>query len=117
MTSLTGKQIIAIHILPNIPRSKGNHTKKFGQLLECDMRNISLNNHKQNVVEKLVSNTFLKTQKLSISLGLNFFFKPGQPVRLKQYYVGQGKFQIGHQTKLFLKEIRTSRVCVALKII
>ena len=29
----TGKQIITIHILTNISRSKGNHTMKFGQLI------------------------------------------------------------------------------------
>ena len=34
MTAQTGKQIIAIYILPNISRSKGNVTMKFGQLIE-----------------------------------------------------------------------------------
>ena len=34
MTSPPGKQIITIHILPNISRSKGNQTIKFGQLIE-----------------------------------------------------------------------------------
>ena len=29
----------SIHILPNILRSKGNHTMKFGQLLGCNVRN------------------------------------------------------------------------------
>ena len=29
----TGQQIITIHILPNISRSKGNQTLKFGQLI------------------------------------------------------------------------------------
>ena len=37
MTSQPGKQTIAIHILPNISRSKGNQTMKFGQLIECNM--------------------------------------------------------------------------------
>ena len=31
-----------IHILPNISRSKANQTMKFGQLIECNMRNIFL---------------------------------------------------------------------------
>ena len=31
MTSQPGKQIIAMHILPSISRSKGNHTMKFGK--------------------------------------------------------------------------------------
>ena len=31
---------MAIHILTNISRSKGNQTMKFGQLIECNMENI-----------------------------------------------------------------------------
>ena len=42
MTSKSGKQIIVIHILPNISRRKGNQTMKFGQLIEYNMRNIFL---------------------------------------------------------------------------
>ena len=38
----SGTQIIAIHILPNITRSKDNETLKFGQLTEDNMRNIFL---------------------------------------------------------------------------
>ena len=34
MTSQSEKQKIATHIMPNISRSKGNHTMKFGQLIE-----------------------------------------------------------------------------------
>ena len=34
MTSLPGYLTITIHILPNISRSKGNQTLKFGQLIE-----------------------------------------------------------------------------------
>ena len=40
MMSQPGKQTIAIHILPNISRSEGNQTIKFGQLIEYNMRNI-----------------------------------------------------------------------------
>ena len=40
MTSQIGQQIIATHILHNISRSKGNQTMKFGQLTECNLRNI-----------------------------------------------------------------------------
>ena len=39
MTWWTWQQIITIHILPNISRSKFNQTMKFGQLIEYDMRN------------------------------------------------------------------------------
>ena len=42
MTSQPGKQAIAIHILPNILRSKGNQAMKFGQLIEHNIRNIFL---------------------------------------------------------------------------
>ena len=40
MTSQPGEQKIVIHILTNISESKGNQTMKFGQLIECNMRNI-----------------------------------------------------------------------------
>ena len=42
MTSQTGKQIIATHILVNISRSKGDQTIEFCQLLEHNKRTISL---------------------------------------------------------------------------
>ena len=42
MTSQPRKQTIAIHILPNIQRSKGNQTMKFGQLIKYNMKNIFL---------------------------------------------------------------------------
>ena len=42
MTSQQGKQTMAIHILPNISRNKGNQTMKFAQLIEYNMRNIFL---------------------------------------------------------------------------
>ena len=53
---------IAIHILPNISRSKRNQTKKFDLLIENNMRNILhkiLKNHTQNLVEKLFPDPFL----------------------------------------------------------
>ena len=42
MTSQPGKQIIAIHILPNILRNKGDQTVKFCKLIEYNMRNVFL---------------------------------------------------------------------------
>ena len=42
MTSKTGKQTIVMPILPNIARHKDNQTKKFGQLIDYNMRNIFL---------------------------------------------------------------------------
>ena len=42
MTSQPGKQTIAMHILPNMSRSKSNQIMKFSQLIVCSMRNIFL---------------------------------------------------------------------------
>ena len=42
MMSEPGKQTIAIHILPNISRSRGNQTMKFGQLIKYNIKNIFL---------------------------------------------------------------------------
>ena len=42
MTSQPGQQTIAIHILPNISRSKGNQTMKLEQLITYSKRNIFL---------------------------------------------------------------------------
>ena len=42
MTSQSGLQTVAIHILPNISQSKGNQEMKFGQLIEYNKRNIYL---------------------------------------------------------------------------
>ena len=38
MTSQPKKQTVAIHILPNISRSKGNQAMKFDQLIEYNMK-------------------------------------------------------------------------------
>ena len=38
MTSQPQKQTVAIHILPNISRSKGNQAMKFDQLIEYNMK-------------------------------------------------------------------------------
>ena len=42
MMSQLGVPTIAIHILPNIPQSKGNWTMKFGQIIEYNKKNIFL---------------------------------------------------------------------------
>ena len=56
------KQATAIHILPNISRSKGVHKMKFGPLIEHNMRHFCWKNHTQNMVEKLFPDSFLKYQ-------------------------------------------------------
>ena len=42
MMSQPGLQTIAIHLLPNISRSKGNQAMKFGQVIKYTKRNIFL---------------------------------------------------------------------------
>ena len=42
MTSKSGKETIAVHILLNISRNKDNETMKSDQLIERNMRNIFL---------------------------------------------------------------------------
>ena len=42
MTSKLRQQTIGMHLLPNISRSKGNHTMKFGNLIEYEMGKIFL---------------------------------------------------------------------------
>ena len=41
-TSRPAKQTIVIHMMPNISRRKRDHTSKFDQLIEYNMRNIFL---------------------------------------------------------------------------
>ena len=59
MTSQPNQQTIAIFILPNISRSKGNETMKFCQLIEYNKINIFLQNHAENDAERLVPDLFL----------------------------------------------------------
>ena len=49
MTLQTGEQIITIHIMPNISRSKGKQTMIFSQFIEYSMRNIFL----EKITEKI----------------------------------------------------------------
>ena len=68
MTSHPGKQTIVIHILPNIWRSKGNQTMKFGQLIEYNMKNIFLEKSYTKCGGETIPRPFSKKPKLSISL-------------------------------------------------
>ena len=45
---------ITIRILPNISRSKGNQTMKFGHLIECNKIIFFLKKHAENEAERLV---------------------------------------------------------------
>ena len=68
MRSQPGKQTITRHILPNILRSKGNQTMKFGQIIEYDMRNIFLEKSCTKYDGETIPRPFSKKSKLSISL-------------------------------------------------
>ena len=58
MALKTGKLIIAIEILTNISRGKGNQVVKFGQLIEYSVKNVFLKNHLENETWKIVPITF-----------------------------------------------------------
>ena len=62
MTSQPETQTKAMQILPNIARSKGIQTMKFGQLIVYKVRNIFVEILTKNVVKKLFSDTILKNQ-------------------------------------------------------
>ena len=62
MTSQTGQQTITIHILPDISRRKGNQTMKFGQLIECNMKNIFLEKSFEKCGGETSPDPFLKNQ-------------------------------------------------------
>ena len=59
MTLQAGKQIIMMHTLPNISRSKNNQTMKFGQCIEHNMTNIFL----EKLYTKCGTGTGLRTSK------------------------------------------------------
>ena len=68
MTSQPGKQTIVMYILTNISRSKGNQTMKFGQLIECNMRNVFLEKPYTKRGGGTIPRSFSKKSKLSKSL-------------------------------------------------
>ena len=68
MTSQSGQQSIAIHILPNISRSKDNQTMKFGQLIEYNKRETFVEKSYTKWDEETIPRPFSLKLKLSISL-------------------------------------------------
>ena len=68
MTSQPGFQAIPILILPNISQSKGSQTIKFGQLIECNMRNIFLEQLHTKYGGETSPRPFPEKLNLSISL-------------------------------------------------
>ena len=68
MTSQPGSETIAIQILPNISRSKGNQAMKFGQLIEYNMSNIFVEKSYTKCAGETILRLLSKKSKLSISL-------------------------------------------------
>ena len=67
MQSQLGWQTIVGHILPNILRSKGGQTMKFGQLIEHNMRKNFLEKSYTKYCGKTSLRPFSGKLKLSIS--------------------------------------------------
>ena len=67
MTSQPGQQPIVIHILPKVSRHKGSQTMKFGQLTECNMRNIFLEKSYTKCDGEASRRSFTKKLNLSIN--------------------------------------------------
>ena len=65
---------MTIHILANISKGKGNQTMKFGQLIECNMRNIFLEKPYTKYDGETSPRPFSEKLKLSISLGNSLKF-------------------------------------------
>ena len=68
MASQRAKQTIAIQILPNISRIKGNQTMKFGHLIEYNMRNIFLQKSYAKCGAENIPRSFFQKSKVSMSL-------------------------------------------------
>ena len=62
ITSQTGQQIITVHILSNISRSKDNQRMKFGQLIEHNIRNLFLEKLYRKYVEDTSLRPFIANQ-------------------------------------------------------
>ena len=73
MTSQPGEQTISMHVLPNVSRSKGNQTMKFGHL-NVARETFLLKNQTKNVVETSIITLFwkIKTKHISGSIVYSF---------------------------------------------
>ena len=68
-----------MHIFPNISRSKGNQTLKFGQVKEYNKRNIFVQNLAENKAGRLDSDLCLFFKKAVFEVntsGLQLSFNP-----------------------------------------
>ena len=86
MTSQPGKRTNVVHILLNISRRKDNETLKFGQLIECNIRNVFLEKSYTKCGRKTISRLFSKKNQNWAYLWINglklytvyFYFMPSQ---------------------------------------
>ena len=62
MTSELGKQTIAIHLLPNISRSKSNQAMKFSSLIEYNIRSIFLEKSYTKCGGETIPRSFFRNQ-------------------------------------------------------
>ena len=69
MASQPGKQIIAIHILLDISRSKANQKMKFGQLIGYNIKNIFVEKSCTKCAGE--ANPRLLSKKLILSISLD----------------------------------------------
>ena len=60
-------------MLPNVSRSKGNQTMKFGQFIEYNMGNIFLEKSYIKYDGETIPRSFSKNAKLSITLDPKFY--------------------------------------------
>ena len=67
MTLQSSQKTIAIYILTNISRSKGNQTMKFDQLIKYNMRKIFIEKSYTKCAEEIIPRPLSKRPKLSIS--------------------------------------------------
>ena len=65
-----GKQTIAIHILCNTSRGKGNQRIKFVQLLENNMRNVFIEKSYTKCKRETIARPISKKSKWRVSLDL-----------------------------------------------
>ena len=68
MKSQLGKKTFALHLLPNISRSKDNQRMKFGQLIEYNKKNILIEKSYRQCGGETIPRPFSEKTKLSISL-------------------------------------------------
>ena len=59
---------MSVHIFPNISKSKGNQTIKFGQLIEYNMRNTFDEKSYKKCGGETIPRPLSKKSKLSLSL-------------------------------------------------